>query len=66
MKRIAGKLSDKKEDPYADIITYITTKISFALLRSSVLCIRGSRSLRRRPTVEALIGTIVEEGRLLL
>ena len=66
MKRIAGKLSDKKEDPYADIITYIRTKISFALLRSSVLCIRGSRSLRRRPTVEASIGTIVEEGRLLL
>ena len=66
IKRIAGKLSDKKEDSYSDIITYIRTKISFALLRSSILCIRGSRSLRRRGIVEASIGTVVEEGRLLI
>ena len=64
IKRIAGKLSDKKEDSYSDIITYIRTKISFALLRSSILCIRGS--LRRRGIVEASIGTVVEEGRLLI
>ena len=66
IKRIAGKLSDKKEDSYSDIITYIRTKISFALLRSSILCLRGSRSLRRREAVEASIGTVVEEGRLLI
>ena len=66
IKRVAGKLSDKKEVSYSDIITYIRTKISFALLRSSILCIRGSRSLRRRGIVEASIGTVVEESRLLI
>ena len=66
MKRIAGKMSDRKDDSYSDIITYIRTKLSFALLRSSVLCLRGSRSLHRRAAVEASIGTVVEEGRLLV
>ena len=66
IKRIAGKLSEKKEDSYSDIITYNRTKISFALLRSSILCLRGSRALLRRGVVEASIGTVVEEGRLLI
>ena len=65
IQRLASRISDKKEDSYSDVITYIRTKLSFALLRSSILCLRGARSMRRRPAVEASIGTIVEEGRLL-
>ena len=65
IRRLASRISDKKEDSYSDVITYIRTKLSFALLRSSILCLLGARSMRRRPAVEASIGTIVEEGRLL-
>ena len=32
---------------YPEPINYIRTKISFALLRSSILCTRGCRSLRK-------------------
>ena len=65
IKQAASKLSLKNDDSYANIITFIRTKISFALLWSSVLCLRGSRSLRRPQPVEASMGAVVEEGRLL-
>ena len=65
MTRLAFKLSEKTDDSYADIIGYIRTKVSFALLKSSVLCLRGCRSLKRQPpSIESSIGAIVEEGRL--
>ena len=66
IQRLASRISDKKEESYSHVITYIRTKLSFALLRRSILCHRGARSMRRRPAVEeSIIETIVEEGRLL-
>ena len=45
--------------------SYIRTKISFALLRSSVLCLRGYRATRRQQAiVESSISAIVHEGGL--
>ena len=65
VQRLASRISDKKEDSYSDVVTYIRTKLSFALLRCSILCLRGAPSIRRRPAVETSVGTIVEEERLL-
>ena len=65
MSRLAFKLSEKSEDTYAEVMGYIRTKVSFALLKSSVLCLRGCRSLKRQPEIiDSAIGAIVEEGRL--
>ena len=36
IQRLASRISDKKEDSYSDVITYISTKLSFALLRSTI------------------------------
>ena len=41
------------------------TKSSFAPLRSSILCIRGLRTLKWREIVDASMGAAVEEGRML-
>ena len=46
-KRINELLSDKKQIDYGISMAFIRTKISFSLLRSSLLAIRGSRSLKR-------------------
>ena len=43
MTRIAQKISEKTSEPYADVMGYIRTKASFALLKSLILNIRGSR-----------------------
>ena len=66
MKRLACLISDKRNEPYADVVSYIRTKLSFALLRSSILCIRGCRSLKskRIQEIESTPSVIVEEGKL--
>ena len=52
LKRLAGKLSDRESGgKYSEIITYLRSRVSFALLRSAVMCIRGSRSTRHAPTL---------------
>ena len=64
MQRLAEKLSEKRQESYPESINYIRTKISFALLRSSILCIRGCRSLCKVQFIDNSISAIVEEGRL--
>ena len=64
MKQLATKISEKRGEPYADIMSYIQTKISFALRRSCVLCLRGCRALKPRVLSETSISAVVEEGRL--
>ena len=43
-KRLAAMISEKKDIPYSQMVYLIHCKVSFALLRSSIMCIRGSRS----------------------
>ena len=43
-KSLAEKLAKKKGEKYEDIIKYIRVKISFLVLQSALLCVRGSRS----------------------
>ena len=64
MQRLAEKLSEKRQEGYPESINYVRTKTSFALLRSSVLCLRGCRSQSRIQLIDNSISAIVEEGRL--
>ena len=41
-------ISAKKHEDYATTISWIRAKVSFAILRSALLCLRGSRTRRRR------------------
>ena len=66
MKRLAAKICEQKDASYADAIAYIRTKLSFALLESSILCTRGCKSTKtgHNQFVDSAIGAIIEEGRL--
>ena len=46
--RLAELISIKKGEDYAKTMTWIRGKVSFSILRSALLCLRGSRSNRRR------------------
>ena len=61
-KQLATKISEKSGQPYADTKSYIQTKISFALLRNCVLCLRGCSALKPRVPSEISISVVVEEG----
>ena len=45
--RLAEVLALKKGDDYATTISWIRAKVSFAILRSALLCLRGTRRKRR-------------------
>ena len=44
-KRIASMLAEKKHFPLSMSMWLIKCRISYALLRSSIMCIRGARSM---------------------
>ena len=43
-KHLAERIAEKTGENYNKVITYIRTKLSFIILQSALLCIRGSRS----------------------
>ena len=45
--RLGVKIAEKRDDYVIATINLIRTKLSFSLLRSALLCIRGSRSHKR-------------------
>ena len=53
-KRVAELLSNKRGESYADVMNFIRTRIRFALLRSTLIAVRGERGKRRRGVGEAL------------
>ena len=43
LKQLADKLVNKQSEDYSTVIAWIRTKLSFEFIRSTVLCLRGSR-----------------------
>ena len=45
--RLVELLATKKGESYATTMSWISARVSFALLRSALLCLGGSRAKRR-------------------
>ncbi|EDO42709.1 predicted protein [Nematostella vectensis] len=45
--KLAELIAEKKGELYSTTVSWIRAKVSFAILRSALLCLRGSRSPRR-------------------
>ena len=52
-KRLAYMLSYKQKKSYSLVISWLRCKLSFAAIRSSIMCIRGTRSSNKRPLRDA-------------
>ena len=50
--RLAELIATKKAEKYSKTMNWLTVKISFSLISSAPLCLRGYRCLRRRPYLE--------------
>ena len=44
VKNLASLLSKKEDEKYATVMEWLRTKLSFEILRSALLCVRGSRT----------------------
>ena len=45
---LAELIANKKGESYSSVISWIRAEVSFAIVRSAILCLRGPRSRRRR------------------
>ena len=48
-KRLASLIAEKRDHPYSKIMAWLRCRLCFSLLRSSIRCIRGTRSAMGRP-----------------
>ena len=65
LKRLAEKISDKRDEPYSTTMGWLRCRIGFALTRSAVMCLRGSRSHAGQPRCLAVEPALASaEGRL--
>jgi hypothetical protein len=63
-KRVAELLAYKRKERYADVISYIRTKVQFALLKSALISIRGIPGKGKRksiPISEVSLGLVPSE-----
>ena len=56
-KRLASMLAEKWDQPYSSTLAWMRCKLSFALLRSSIQCLRGARSSRGRACRQHVLPT---------
>ena len=63
-KRIATLLSTKREQTYGATIAWIRCCISFSLLHSAIMCLRGARSSQGRPFTHSAIDLAVAEAKV--
>ena len=47
-RRLAKLIANKKGESCSRAISWIRAKVSFAIVRSAIICMRGSRSRRRQ------------------
>ena len=61
-KRLADLLSNKRNQPYSIVLSWLRCRLSFAMIRSAIMCIRGSRSSVHHPVCDNNITLATAEG----
>ena len=60
-KNLAEKISQKKNERYSDIMRYLRVKLSYLALKSSLLCLRGSRTVSKVNGVDSDFGMALHD-----
>ena len=64
VKQLSELLSRKLKEPYSSTITWIRTKLSFEVLKSAILCIRGSRTPWKAKKINEDFALLAQEAGL--
>ena len=51
-KRLSSLLSEKRNEDLSSVTAWVHTKIRFALLRSALMCVRGTRHRCYKPNLK--------------
>ena len=63
-KRLAHFLSTRRDTPYPKMMGWLRCSLSFSLLKSSIMCIRGSRSRSGHRVSSAPADLVLGESRV--
>ena len=63
-KRLACMIADKRDQPYNKVMSWIRCTISYSLIRSAIMCLRGTRSRGTTINLEDPANLIVREGNI--
>ena len=61
-RRLADMIAQKRQHPYSVVMGWLRCRLLFASIRSSIMCIRGSRLSLRRPVYMDNITLASQEG----
>ena len=64
--RLASLIAEKHQQPYSLTVNWLRCKLSFSLISSTVMCLRGARSTYHRPSnlSESPMDLAINEGGL--
>jgi len=72
VKHLARKLSEKTKKPYPKVMGLLRCRLAFSMMRSALVCLRGSRTLKLRnydlvdeDILDILAAGVSEEARIL-
>jgi len=51
IKRLALKIAEKRKESYSMVVTMLCCKMVFSMMRSVLVCLRGSRSMKPRKII---------------
>ena len=63
IRLIASLIAQKTNERYSEVINFIRTRVSFSLLKSTILCIRGCRGQKSKTPDDISIETLSVEVR---
>ena len=62
IKRLVSLLAKKSDTPYSVMLNVIRCKLSFSLVDSAIMCIRGARSRLKRPAVSSHSPVLIDRA----
>ena len=62
LSHLIHKLAEKKDIPVSSISNYVRTKLSFILVRSQVLCVRGNRKPWSKPSFDVQEAEVIQHN----
>ena len=63
-RRLAGLLAERRKEAYPHVMGLLRTTLSFSLLRSAILCLRGSRQRKSAFMPTSPADVVISEARL--
>ena len=64
LKVLARRIAKKSGQPYSVTVAVLRCRLAFVVARAALVCIRGSRMIRKQPEIDVVNQVLMKEARL--